>query len=523
MNKPSPKPYWDETELPSFAAVDRSFDADVIVVGAGLTGITAARLLTDAGCRVALVERGRVGGVDTGCTTAHLTSVTDARLSDLASSFGRDHAQAVWDAGWAAMHQIETLIDRFDIDCGFRWVPGFLHVPTDLEVARRAREAETIRAEARLAAELDFDAVYVDDAPFFGTPAMRVDHQAKFHPRRYLRGLLARLEQDGCRIFEKSDASVSDDGVTVGEHTIRAPWLVMATHNPLQGRQGFVSASLLQTKLALYTSYVVRAEIHEAAPALSPALREEALFWDTSVPYRYLRIDHVDGKCFAMAGGADHKTGQADGAERRYAEVERWLTAIAPEARVTDRWSGQVIDTPDGLPIIGTVAERQFIATGFAGNGMTFGTLAAMMARDAVTGRANPWQRLFDVDRSIALAGPWKYITENVDYPYYLIRDRFAGASGKSLRAIARNAGAIVEVDGRAVAAYRDEKGTLTTLSPTCTHLGCRVRWNETDGTWDCPCHGSRFQPTGEVIAGPAERPLAPAEVTADDRKAAPR
>jgi Rieske Fe-S protein len=154
------------------------------------------------------------------------------------------------------------------------------------------------------------------------------------------------------------------------------------------------------------------------------------------------------------------------------------------------------------------VAERQFVATGFAGNGMTFGTLAAMMARDLITGVANPWQHLFDADRSVVARGPWKYLTENIDYPYYLVRDRFAGASGRSLRTIRRNTGVVVEVEGQAVAAYRNEKGKLITLSPVCTHLGCRVHWNGTDHTWECPCHGSRFQPTGEVIAGPAERPL---------------
>jgi glycine/D-amino acid oxidase-like deaminating enzyme/nitrite reductase/ring-hydroxylating ferredoxin subunit len=392
-------------------------------------------------------------------------------------------------------------------------VPGFLHVATDTPAGRRRAEAESVRKEAELAAALEFDAGYVDEAPLVGTPAMRVEHQAMFHPRKYLRGLLRQLAGGGCDIFEQSEAAVSGDGVTVGGHTITAQWIVMATHNPLQGRQGFLKAQVLQTGLALYTSYVVRARLNRAA--------EPALFWDTSTPYRYLRIDEVDGEPYAIAGGADHKTGQAEDPETCYADVERWLKGFAPGATVTGRWSGQVIETPDLLPIIGTVAERQFVATGFAGNGMTFGTLAAMMARDAITGRANPWQHLFDTERSFALRGPWKYLTENVDYPYYLIRDRFAGTSGKSLRSIARNTGALVEVEGRPVAAYRDEKGTLTTLSPTCTHLGCRVHWNATEGTWDCPCHGSRFQATGEVIAGPAERPLEPVEVGAP-RRAAP-
>ena len=153
MEMPTPKPYWDETELPSYAALDRSIDADVVIIGAGLTGITAALLLKEAGCRVALVERSRVGGIDTGCTTAHLATVVDARLTDISSRFGRDHAQAVWDAGWAAIRQIEELIERFDIDCEFGWVPGFLHVPIDMDASEQDHEAAKIRREAQLAAE----------------------------------------------------------------------------------------------------------------------------------------------------------------------------------------------------------------------------------------------------------------------------------------------------------------------------------------------------------------------------------
>ena len=512
MKKITPKPYWDETELPSYGAVTRSLEADVVVIGAGLTGITSALLLKDAGCRVVLLERGSVGGIDTGCTTAHLTSVVDARLTDISARFGRDHAQAVWDAGWAAIQQIDELIDRFDIDCDFRWVPGFLHVATDIEASKRDREAEDIRQEVELASELEFDASYVDAAPFVGTPAMRVEQQAAFHPRKYLRGLLANLHGGGCQVFENSAAEVSEDGVTVDRHKIRAPWVVMASHNPLSGRQGFLSASVLQTKLALYTSYVVRVKLNRPA--------EEGLFWDTSSPYRYLRIDHVDGEPFAIGGGADHKTGQIDDPETCYGEVERWVKSLAPRAEVTGRWSGQVIETPDLLPIIGTVADRQFVATGFAGNGMTFGTLSAMIARDAITRAKNPWQQLFDTERSIALRGPWKYLTENVDYPYYLVRDRFAGASSRSLRSLRRSTGDVVDVDGSAVAAYRNEKGKLITLSPTCTHLGCQVHWNATEGGWECPCHGSRFQPTGEVIAGPAEKPLEPIDLRQTRRTA---
>ncbi len=195
-----------------------------------------------------------------------------------------------------------------------------------------------------------------------------------------------------------------------------------------------------------------------------------------------------------------------------FARLERKLKEKLPVARVRDRWLGQVVETNDGLPFIGESATDQFIATGFCGNGFTLGTLSAMMARDRFIGKPNPWFDLFDVGRRKLLGGTWSYVTENLDYPYHLIRDRLAKPDVSSTDAIELGQGRIASRDGKKVAAYRDQTGKLTLLSPVCTHLGCIVRWNEADHTWDCPCHGSRFKPTGEVLAGPAESPLEPVQ-----------
>jgi Rieske Fe-S protein len=192
--------------------------------------------------------------------------------------------------------------------------------------------------------------------------------------------------------------------------------------------------------------------------------------------------------------------------------VQRRLESLLPGVEIVHRWSGQVIETPDGLPYLGRTAEHQYTATGFAGNGMTFGTLGAMIAVDAIVGRHNPWADLFETSRRKILGGAWDYITENKDYPYYLIRDRFAGAEGKTLRSVKRGEGKILDRNGSRVAAYRSDDGDVELRSPICTHLGCEVAWNAAERTWDCPCHGSRFKPNGDVLAGPAENPLAPIE-----------
>jgi glycine/D-amino acid oxidase-like deaminating enzyme/nitrite reductase/ring-hydroxylating ferredoxin subunit len=499
-------PYWrDSASMPHFGAIERDLQVDVVVIGAGITGITAAYLLKRAGRKVALLERHRVGDEDTGHTTAHLTCVTDTRLSALIRDFGADHARAVWDAGLAAIAQIDEQVRREQMDCHFAWLPGYLHASLDVPPED---EAQMLRQEAEAAADLGFDARYLERVPFVDRPGMEIADQARFHPRKYLAALLRRVEGDGCHVFEHSGVDtvdeLKDDTFLVHAcgHTVRCGYLVIATHDPVAGAASWLTANLLRTKLALYTSYVI------GGPLLSGRV-PDALFWDTAEPYRYLRLEPHRGFDYVIFGGEDHKTGQAEDTRACYAHLEAALEHLVPDVEITHHWSGQVIETNDGLPYIGEIAPRQFIATGFAGNGMTFGTLGAMMATDAVIGRDNPWRELFDVGRTKIQGGLWDYIKENADYPYYLIRDRFAGADGKSLRSLRRGEGKILELEGAKVAAWRAPDGSISLRSAICTHMGCVVGWNTAEGTWDCPCHGSRYTPRGQVIAGPAESPLA--------------
>jgi Rieske Fe-S protein len=308
----------------------------------------------------------------------------------------------------------------------------------------------------------------------------------------------------GVRIYEHSAAeefSTNPLSVTVNGHAITCGDVVIATHNPLVGVKNVVTATAFQTKLALYTSYVVAGRV----PA---GTVPDALFWDTADPYQYLRLDRHRDFDVVIFGGEDHKTGQTTNPADCYKRLEATLTTLLPEIEMTHRWSGQVIESPDGLPYIGAMASHQYAGTGFCGNGFTFGTLTAMMTTDAILGETNPWVDLFDPGRKAILRGAWEYLKENKDYPYYLIRDRFAGAEGRSLRSVQRGSGAIIELNGQKVAAYRDERGDTTLRSAICTHMGCSVGWNDAERTWDCPCHGSRFKPNGDVISGPAESPL---------------
>jgi glycine/D-amino acid oxidase-like deaminating enzyme/nitrite reductase/ring-hydroxylating ferredoxin subunit len=496
-------PYWsDSAAFPPFPTLDRDIDVDVVVVGGGVTGLTTAYLLAASGRSVAVLERDRSAQVDTGHTTAHLTMVTDRRLTDLERAFGRTHAQAVWDAGLAAIAQIDDIVREHGIDCGFEWVDGYLHA-RDGEASRE--QVEDFQDEANLATALGFDAAFVEDVPFVGGPGIRFETQARFHPRKYLAGLAAAARAKGVRIFEHSDVEEFTEkplGVKANGHSVHAGDMVIATHNPLVGVSGLVSATLFQTKLALYTSYVVAGRVpRDTIP--------DALYWDTADPYQYLRLDRHRDHDLVVFGGEDHKTGQEPDSHSRYERLERAIAARIPAIQFTHRWSGQVIETPDGLPYIGQMTEHQYAATGFAGNGMTFGTLAAIVIADAIGGRRNPWAELFDPGRTAIRRGLWEYLKENADYPYYMIRDRFAGAEGRSLRSVKRGQGTVIEHGGAKVAAYRAPDGVLTLRSATCTHMACIVHWNDAERTWDCPCHGSRFTTDGDVISGPAEKPLA--------------
>ena len=492
--------FWIDTAPGSaFPKLERDLRVDALIVGGGITGLTAAYLLRKTGQSVAVIERGRIGQSETGHTTAHLTYVTDSRLSDLAKRFGRNHAQAAWDASASAMAQIQAIVADAGIDCELRAAPGFLVAAASAD----AKEGERLREEAALAAELGFDATFIEKAPFTGRPAMRLANQLKFHPLKYVQALAREIVRLGGQIFEDTEVTEFHDDprrVTAGAHNIAFDFSVLATNVPLQGNIGTLSTALFQTKLAGYSTYAIEARVPSG-------VLPEMLWWDTADPYLYLRVDRRDAEDVVILGGEDHKTGQKTDTEACFLRLERTLRSIVPEAAIERHWSGQVIETVDGLPYIGEVATGQFVATGFAGNGMTFGTLAGMMVRDATTAAKNPWRDLFAIERK-TLSATWDYVRENSDYPFHFVKGQLAGAESDDLAGLARGVGRIARVDGRKVAVFRDDEGGTHVFSAICPHLGCVVAWNEAERTWDCPCHGSRFQATGEVMSGPAEKDL---------------
>ena len=494
------RPYWlDPPAGPVFPTLAEDIETEVLVIGGGITGVTTAWLLAREGRQVTLVERETIGARDSGHTTAHLTYMTDTRLSELIATFSRKQAQLAWQAGQESMKLIRDTVESLAIDCNFSIVPGYLAAA---EEADQSLEGISLRHEADLARELGFDVVIDGINPVTKSTAICFPDQMRFHPLKYLRALAQDAARHGARILENTEvASFEDDPqrVTAANHDIRYQKVVIATHVPLQGVANTLGAALFQTKLALYSTYAIAARI--------PASYVQELIWsDTADPFRYLRIEKLGDSGLAIFGGEDHKTGQETDTAACFTRLEQRLARWLPEAVVTHRWSGQVVETVDGLPFIGESAENQFIATGFSGNGYTFGTAAAIMARDWTKGAEHPWSEVFKPGRK-SPPSIKEYLKENADFPVHMIRDRVKIPEGEPDKLMPDEA-QVMEHDGERIAAYRDPQGELHVCSAICPHLGCIVAWNPAERTWDCPCHGSRFAASGRVIAGPAESDL---------------
>jgi glycine/D-amino acid oxidase-like deaminating enzyme/nitrite reductase/ring-hydroxylating ferredoxin subunit len=494
---------WKLEVAPSFPALSRDAEAEVLIIGGGITGVTAAYLLAKAGRSVILVEKDKLFSSQTLFTTAHISYPTDERLRELVKTFGRDHAEAAWDACKSAADQIRRNVCDEDIDCEFTHVPGYLYAAADAE----KDEADKLHEDAHLATEMGFDAKFIPECPVTRQPAVLFANLLKFHPIKYLQALAQAALKLGAQFHEDCEAREFDAEhrrVWCSGHYVTYQHLFIATHVPLQGLAGMLNAALLQTKLAGYTTYAMEAELPDAVVP-------EALWWDTADPYFYFRIDKVGEKLRVIAGGEDHKTGQEADTDARYAALERRVRQLFPSAKPLRQWSGQVIETVDGLPYIGEYAG-QYVATGFSGTGMTLGTLSAMMFTEHVLEVSNPWTELLRVERK-ELSSTWSYLKENKDYPYYLAKSLFMGR-GRDPKELAPGEGGIFRLGGKKVAASKDKDGTVTLLSAICPHLGCVVGWNHAEQTWDCPCHGSSFTATGKLICGPAETPLEPVEAS---------
>jgi glycine/D-amino acid oxidase-like deaminating enzyme/nitrite reductase/ring-hydroxylating ferredoxin subunit len=387
--------------------------------------------------------------------------------------------------------EIERQARALAYGCGFTRVPAF-------RFTEEAAGVEELERERDLAKQLGLPAV-LEPEPILSARsagALRFEGQAQIQPLDYADGLAAGFVAAGGRLFEQTPVvSVDDAGVEVRTgHRVGARYVVHATHTPV----GVVP--LLQARLTAVTSYVLAARLAAPVPP--------GLHWDDASPYHYLRS--VGEGTLLVAGGEDHRTGRERHPSRRHSALERWVRERLAVRHVEARWSHELFESADGLPYIGFLpgSSAQLVATGFAGTGLAFGTLAAMLIAELVTGGACRWRDLYAPQRLGPLSTMPHTAGENLRVGWRFVADRLRAGLRSALHDLPEDSGRLARVEGHLVAAYRDLRGDLHALSPRCTHLGCLVAWNDAEGTWDCPCHGGRFHATGKVLYGPPVRDL---------------
>lgn len=466
---------------------------DVAIVGGGIAGLTAAMLLVEAGKRVAVFEARKVGASSTGNSTGNLHPTVDVNLQAISAEHGPETAAAVAASRAAAIDLVERTVARLRLDCGFERVGWHL-------IAADAAHEQLVRNEHGAAAAAGLDARLLEGAPLPvpGVRTLRVEGAAQFQPLAYVRQLAQAIGSEDCLIFENTEVLAVDDEppmVHTAQARVHCQQLILATHTP-------AGIHLVQSSMEVVREYGVAAPLHGAVPP-------PGVHWSIGAERHSIRSFRAQARDYLVVVGAAHPLGKAVVSEDRYGMLERFAQAHFDIGPLEYRWSAQRYRMPDKLPCIGrnVDAKNTYIATGFSGDGLTYGTLAGMMLADEIIGRANPWQSLYRVGRIDQGQRPEGFERESTRAPTSAPLQLDAAARAQ-LDAVQPGENRQLEVQGQPLAVYRTAEGALHVVSGKCTHMGCALKWNGAETSWDCECHGSRFDCAGKVLEGPALAPL---------------
>ncbi len=499
--------------VPHFPSLTADATTEVVIVGAGIAGLTTAYLLAADGRRVVVLDDGPIGSGETGRTTAHLANALDDGFCRIEQLFGEDGARLAAEAHGAAIQRIEDISRLESIECDFRRLSGYLFVGEGCVEEELDQELEAATRAGLPGVRLQNESGQTGVQ--WAGPCLVFPQQGQFHITKYLAGLTRAIEARGGLIYAQSHVAEVHGGphahvrLSNGSR-VRAEHVVVATNVPFNDRV------VMHTKQAAYRTYVVALRV----PAGSIAL---GLYWDTADPYYYVRLQatarggEFEGDDLLIVGGLDHKTGQPDDdLNQKFDALTAWARQhFAGVGARAYAWSGQVLEPNDSLGYAGRNpldADNVWIITGDSGHGMTHGTLGAMLITDLIEGRPNPWADLFSPGRvTLKPAALKEFARENANVAAEYT-DLLTGGDVASAEQIKPGTGAVLRRGITKVAAYRDEAGQVHECSAICPHLGCVVGWNDLEKSWDCPCHGSRFDAKGALLAGPANSGLAAVE-----------
>ncbi len=469
---------------------------DVVIVGGGMTGINTGLMLQNAGKKCFIAEANSVGFGTTGGTSAHLNTFMDSPYNEIEKNFNEADAKLVCSAAKAALNLVEQNIIQYKIDCGHSREDGYLFSQDD----KQTKELESIFEASRKAG---CEVIYTNSipVPFEFKKAIIFKNQAQFHPSLYLYSLAAAFENaggtlvEGCRVTAVSGSDIIEVETERGQ--IKARALIYATHVP-------PGVNMLHFRCAPYRSYVVAAK-------LSNDEYPKGLAYDMYDPYHYYRTQEIDGEKYLIAGGEDHKTGHVEDTEGCFKKLEAYLKNHFAIEKIAFRWSSQYYEPTDGLPYIGQLPgnpSNVYVATGYNGNGMTYSHIAAKLLTDLITKKSSIYEELFDPRRIKIVAGFTDFVKEAADVVGNLVGKWFSSTSIKELSEIDNGNAKVVKYEKESIAIYKDEVGNIHAVNPACTHINCKVAWNTSEKSWDCPCHGSRFDADGEVLTAPARKNL---------------
>ena len=492
------EPYWrDFIDLPEFPRLDKDIQVDVVIVGGGITGITSAYLLVNEGLKVAVLEAKKLLNGTTGHTTAKITAQHDVIYDEFIRHFGKSKARLYYEANTEALHFIKQTVDQHQIDCDFSTQDAYIYAAADQSARKLEKEAkayEKIGINGGLVKTIPFD-IDIQNA-------IVMKNQAQFHPIKYLARLIQIITEKGGLIFENTTGVNVETGkqpTVLTRDGLRAAgsYVLSCSHFPFYEGLGFYSARMYADR-----SYVIAAKTKKAYPG--------GMYLSADQPTRSLRSATINGEEMVLIGGESHKTGQGKDTLEHYKALEDFGQQVFGLDDILYRWSAQDLMTLDKIPYIGEITSGQpniLVATGYRKWGMTNSTAAALLFRDRILGQKNAYQNLYSPSRFYADPSLKNFFVQNADVVGHLIKGKLEWPA-KSSRELSNGEGAVITIDGHRKGAYKDEDGKLHIVDTTCTHLGCEVEWNSGERSWDCPCHGSRFSYTGEVLEGPAEKPL---------------
>lgn len=472
-----------------------SITFDVVIVGAGITGLTTALLLQEEGLRCVVTESKTLGFGTTGGTTSHINTMLDTSYDIIERDFGRDNAKLVAAATMESIALIYNTIKKYNIECDFSFRDGYLF-------AQNKEEAESLKDVLAASQRAGVDATEAYHLPIQlnHQSAVVFKNQAQIDPLKYIAGLLDAFISRGGVFVENNKVQETrlEEGVhhlTCERLNLHAKKIVYATHIP-------PGINILHLRCAPYRSYVLAAELEEGYP--------NDMVYDMKDPYHYFRSHDMNGKKYLILGGEDHKTGHLE-PEESFAALEKYLKENFRVRSIDYRWSAQFYESADGLPYIGELPSADkgiYTATGYSGNGITWGSFAGLLLKDIILEKDTPFSSLFAPARLKPVAGFKEFVRENMDVAYRYIADRVRISELESVNTLPVNSGMVVKYDDKKLAVYKDSEGKVHALDPVCTHAGCIVKWNGSEKSWDCPCHGGRFDINGRVLTGPPRKDL---------------